>query len=97
MEKIKNCHSELVLNDIRRSTVRLCSLLRRAGFRFWNKYCGLETQTEKGRGDGGQVVSVLAFYTNDPSSNPSEAHSFSVKFMFEKNDNNQKEAWFGQF
>ena len=31
-----------------------------------------------GRG-GGQVVSVLAFYSNDPSSNPAEAYSFSCK------------------
>ena len=28
-----------------------------------------------GRG-GGQVVSVLAFYSNDPSLNPTEAYSF---------------------
>ena len=31
---------------------------------------------------GGQVVSVLAFYSDDPSSNPSTV--FSVKFVFEK-------------
>ena len=28
-----------------------------------------------GRG-GGQVVNVLTFYSDDPSSNPSEAYSF---------------------
>ena len=39
-----------------------------------------------GRG-GGQVVSVLAFYTNNTSSNPAETYSFSVKFVFEKNEN----------
>ena len=40
---------------------------------------------ESGRGGGGgQVVSVLAFYTDDPSSNP------AVKFVFEKNENKQK-------
>ena len=39
-----------------------------------------------GRG-GGQVVSVLAFYTNNPSSNPAETYRFSVKFVFEKNEN----------
>ena len=32
----------------------------------------------KGR-TGSQVVSVLAFYSDDPSSNPAEAYSFSVK------------------
>ena len=30
-----------------------------------------------GRG-GGQVVSVLAFYSDDPSSNPAEVYNFSV-------------------
>ena len=36
-----------------------------------------------GRG-GGQVVSVLAFYSGDQSSNPADANSFFVKFAFEK-------------
>ena len=40
-----------------------------------------------GRGCG-QVVSVFAFYSDDPSSNPTDAYSFfSVKFVFEKNEN----------
>ena len=39
---------------------------------------------------GGQVVSVLAFYSADPSSNPTEACSFSVKFVFEKTEDKQK-------
>ena len=26
--------------------------------------------------DGGQVVSVLSFYSDDPSTNPAEAYSF---------------------
>ena len=30
----------------------------------------------KGRGGGGQVVSLLAFYSDDLSSNPAEANSF---------------------
>ena len=41
-----------------------------------------------GGGGGGQVVSVLVF--NNPSSNPAEAYIFSVKFVFEKNENKQK-------
>ena len=45
----------------------------------------------KGRG-GGQVVSVLVFYPDGLSSNPAEAYSFSVKFVFEANKNIQKEA-----
>ena len=44
-----------------------------------------------GRGNG-QVVSVCAFYSDDPSSNPSEAYSFFCKIVFEKNENKQKEA-----
>ena len=39
---------------------------------------------------GGQVVSVLAFYSNNPSSNPAEAYSFSVKFLFEKEQKQNK-------
>ena len=37
----------------------------------------------KGRG-GGQVVNVLAFYSDTPSLNLAEAFSFSVNFVFEK-------------
>ena len=38
------------------------------------------------------MFSVLAFYSNDPSSNPAVAYSFYVKFVLEKNENKQKEA-----
>ena len=41
---------------------------------------------QMGRG-GGQVVSLLAFYSDDPSSNPADAYSFSVQIVFEKNEN----------
>ena len=34
-----------------------------------------------GRG-GGQVVRVLAFYSDCPSSNPADGYSFSVKMCF---------------
>ena len=50
----------------------------------------------QGRG-GGQVVSVLAFYSDNPSSNPADAYSFSVQIVFEKNENKQKEAGVGPF
>ena len=43
----------------------------------------------KGRG-GGQVVSVLAFYSDYQSSNPAEAYIFFCKIVFEKNENKQK-------
>ena len=36
-------------------------------------------------------------YSNDPSSNPAEAHIFSVKFALEKKEERQKEAWVGPF
>ena len=49
-----------------------------------------------GRG-GGQVVSVLAFYSDDPSSNPADAYSFSVQIVFEKNKNKQKRGRVGPF
>ena len=46
----------------------------------WLKIFGILKQLlHEGRG-GGQVVSVLAFYSDDPSSNPAEAYSlFSVQ------------------
>ena len=50
----------------------------------------------EGRG-GGQVVSVLALYSNDPSSNPAEAYSFYSKICVWKNENKQKEAGVGPF
>ena len=41
------------------------------------------------------MVSVLTFYSDDPSLNPAKAYSFSVKFLFEKKENKQKEAGVG--
>ena len=45
-----------------------------------------------GRG-GRQVVSII----DNLSSNPADAYSFSVKFVFEKTENKQKEAGVGTF
>ena len=36
---------------------------------------------------GGQVVSVLVFYSDDPSSNPAEAYSFFCKICVWKEQN----------
>ena len=47
-------------------------------------HCNANKQT-----GGDQVVSALAFYSDDPSSNPTEAYNFSGKFVFEKNENKQ--------
>ena len=54
---------------------------------------------ELGRGGGGgQVVSVLAFYADDPNSESRlSLQFFSVKFVFKKNENKQKEAGVGAF
>ena len=46
---------------------------------------------------GGQVDSMLAFYSDNTSFDPAEVYSFSVKFVFEKNKNKQKEAGVGPF
>ena len=39
---------------------------------------------------GSQGISVLALYPDDPSSNPTEAYSFSVKFVLEKNEKTKR-------
>ena len=44
-----------------------------------------------------QVVSVLTISTDDTSSNPAWVKSISVKFVFEKDENKQKEAMVGPF
>ena len=44
-----------------------------------------------GRGCG-QVVSMLAFSSDDLSSNPAEASVLTVKFVFEKKEDKQKGA-----
>ena len=54
------------------------------------------TEKHLGRG-GGQVVSVIALYSYNPSSNPAYAYSFSVKFVLEKTKNKQKEVGVGPF
>ena len=43
----------------------------------------------RGRG-GGQVLSVLAFYSDDPSSNPTEVYNFSVKLLMKRTKINKK-------
>ena len=43
------------------------------------------------------MVRVLPFYSNNLSSNPTEAAVFSVKCVFEKYENKQKEAGIGPF
>ena len=53
--------------------------------------CYLNLKTNCG---GCEVVSVLAFLSDNPSSNPAEAYSFSLKFVLGKNENKQKEPGF---
>ena len=42
-----------------------------------------------GRGSD-RVVIVLTFYSDNPSSSPAEVYSFSLKFVFERNENKAK-------
>ena len=46
---------------------------------------------------GGLVVSVLAFYSDDPSLNPTEVYNFSVKLLLKRTKINTKEAGVGPF
>ena len=43
------------------------------------------------------MVSVLAFYSDDPSSNPAEVYNFSVKLLLIRTKINKKEAGVGPF
>ena len=45
-------------------------------------HVALKRNEEMSRGGRGQVVSVLAFNSNDLSLNPADAYSFSIKFVF---------------
>ena len=51
----------------------------------------------RGRGGGGQVVSILAFYSDNPSSNPGDAYSFSVQFGLKRTMIKKKEVGVGPF
>ena len=42
---------------------------------------------------GGQVVSVLAFYSDDPSSNPVEVYNFSVKLYLKRTKKQKQPGW----
>ena len=46
---------------------------------------------------GGQVVSVLAFYSNDLSSNPAEVYNFSVKLHWKRTKINKKRPQLAHF
>ena len=46
---------------------------------------------------GDQLVSVLAFFSYNPSSNPAEAFSLFRKICIKKNENKRKEARVGPF
>ena len=46
---------------------------------------------------GGQVVSVLAFYSDNPSSNPAEVYNFSVKLFLKRTKINKKRPGLAHF
>ena len=41
-------------------------------------------------GGGGQVVSALAYYSDNPSSDPADVYCFLLKFVFERTKINKK-------
>ena len=43
----------------------------------------------------GQVVSMFAFYSDDPSSNPAGVYNFSVKMWLKREKNKKKETGCG--
>ena len=43
------------------------------------------------------MVSVLAFYSDDPSLNPAEVYNFSVKLLLKRTKINKEEAGVGPF
>ena len=51
--------------------------------KHFSELCDLMCSTLPGRGSG-QVVSVLAFHSDDSSSNPAEVFNFPVKIDVEK-------------
>ena len=55
-----------------------------------------EGKGNKGCG-GGLVVSVLAFYSDDPSSIPAEVYNFSVKLLLKRTKINKKRPGLAQF
>ena len=46
---------------------------------------------------GGKVVSVLAFYSDNPSSNPAEVYNFSVKLLLKRTKINKKRPGLAHF
>ena len=48
-----------------------------------------------GRGGGGEVVSVIAFYCDDPSWNPVEFYNFMLNLLLKRTKVNEKEVGIG--
>ena len=57
----------------------------------------INKQTVPNGSGGGQVVSVLAFYSDDPSLNPAEVYSFYSVNCLKRTKINEKEAGDGQY
>ena len=56
-----------------------------------------KTLVDRGSGGRGHVVSVLAFYSDDPSSNSNKDYTFSVKVYMKRMKINKKRGRVGQF
>ena len=50
-------------------------------------------EVERGGRSSNQLVTLLAFYSNEPSSNLAEVYNFSINIVAEKNEYNQ---WWGR-
>ena len=74
---------------------RLSLSVQQSATANWSNISPVAAERSGGRGQ--EVVSLLAFNSDGPSSNPADVYSFSVKFVFEKNENKQKEAGIDPF
>ena len=77
------------------SLSRLSLSVQQSATANWSNISPVAAERSGGRGQ--EVVSLLAFKFDGPSSNPADLFSFSVKFVCEKNENKQKEAGIGPF
>ena len=63
---------------------------------FYTSLNDCPIKEDMGRG-GGQVVSMFAFCSDDPSSNPAEVYNFSVQIVVKNNKINKKMLWLVHF
>ena len=64
-------------------TFYVCGQRARKPRNYWSRFSKTSTQLNliNRFGGGGQVVSMLALFSNNPSSNPTEVNKFSVNLL----------------